>query len=56
MRRKGQTMAGSQKNRIAELLADGLDHAAIAQALGISTKAVAARLADIRRDLGWQAQ
>ncbi len=56
MRRKGQTMAGSQKNRVADLLAEGLDHNAIARTLGLSPKAVAARLADIRRDLGWQAQ
>jgi DNA-binding NarL/FixJ family response regulator len=48
-------MAGSQKNRIAELFAEGRDHADIAQTLGISRKAVAARLADIRRDLGAQA-
>ncbi len=56
MRRKGQTMAGSQKNRIAELFAQDMDHAGIAEALGLSRKAVAARLADIRRDLGWQAR
>ena len=56
MRRKGQTMAGSQKNRIAELFAQDMDHAGIARTLGLSRKAVAARLADIRRDLGWQAQ
>jgi biotin operon repressor len=49
-------MAGSQKNRIAELFAQDMDHAAIAATLGLSRKAVAARLADIRRDLGWQAQ
>jgi biotin operon repressor len=55
MRRKGQIKAGSQKNRIAELFAEDMDHAAIARALGISRKAVAARLADIRRDLGAQA-
>jgi biotin operon repressor len=55
MRRKGQTMAGSQKNRIAELFAQEMDHAAISSTLGISRKAVAARLADIRRDLGAQA-
>lgn len=55
MRNKGQTKAGSQKERVAQLFSEDIDAMYIGQRLGVTKKVVSARLSDIRRDLGWQA-
>lgn len=44
-----------RRDRIADLMADGLSNAAIAERLGCSRASVTGQVAAIRKALGWQA-
>ncbi len=48
-------LASNSTDRVAQLLSEGLEAPEIAERLGMSRKAVSARLSDIRAALGWQA-
>lgn len=55
MRHKGQTLPGSVKERVAEYMSQGLTPPEIAERMSRTRRQIAARISDIRRDLGWQA-
>jgi DNA-binding NarL/FixJ family response regulator len=50
-----QKLPVTQADRVAELMAQGLDTPTICERLNVSRKAVNSRISEIRRQLGWQA-